>query len=402
MYSIYIPSMAIKDGPNLDAFSRLRVSNPIGLFDSTFQYDLQTRIYWQDTANGGTVSHTAAYSSSALVTAAQQSSMAAMQTKLYHRYIPAKSQLIVMTQVVGAAVTGVTKRVGYFDSNDGIFLSQTLSGLAFVRRSSTSGSPQEESVPQYLWDLDRLDGSGPSRIRFDVSKASILVIDLQWLGMGRVRVGFDIGGQIVYAHEFLNANVLSVPYMRTANLPIRWEVSGNGVATMYATCASVISEGGAEFDRGYLAEKASGTVTAASGARTCIVAIRPKTTLNSIVNRLQITPDMFGAIVTGDIPVLWEVLYDPTISGGSWVSAGSDSAVEYNITATSISAGTGVDAFFVPALSSAVVTAAMDSAYRLPLVLDISGSNPIALALVATGIDGTSTCQGSITWRELR
>jgi hypothetical protein len=397
-------SFGISDGPNLDAFSRLRVSTPVGLFDSSFQYDLQPLLYYTVTANSGTVTHTAAYSSAKLSTAAVASSSALLQSKQYHRYIPAKSQLVVMTQIMGAAVAGITRRAGYFDDNDGVFLEQNgITDVALVRRTSTSGSPVDNRVVQASWNLDPLNGAGPSGITLDLSKASILVIDLQWLGMGRIRVGFDIGGILVYVHEFLNANVLTVPYMKTANLPVRWSASGNGVSDMYATCAAVISEGGTEFDRGFLFAQSSGTISAGSGVRTPIVCIRPAATYNSITNRIQINPESFAGLVLGNNPVLWEIIYNPTITGGAWVSAGTDSAVEYNITATSMSSGTDTDNFFAPATASVVgaISSAVTTS-RLPLTLDTAGANPIVLALAASGIGGASNVRGSITWRELR
>lgn len=397
-------AFGISDGPNLDAFSRLRVSTPVGLFDSTFYYDLQPLLYYQITANSGTIAHTSAYASAKLSTAAIASSSATLQSKQYHRYIPAKSQLVVMTQIMGAAVSGITRRAGYFDDNDGIFLEQNgVTDVAFVRRSSTSGSPVDTRVVQASWNLDPLNGLGPSGITLNLANASILVIDLQWLGMGRVRVGFDIGGIIVYAHEFLNANVLTVPYMKTANLPVRWSSSGNGVSDMYATCAAIISEGGTEFDRGFLNAHPSGTISAASGVRTPIIAIRPAATFNSIVNRMQINPESFSGIVLGNNPVLWEVVYDPTITGGSWVSAGASSGVEYNITAASMSGGVDTDSFFAPATASVVgAIPASVTTSRLPITLDQAGANPIVLCLAASGIGGASNVRGSITWRELR
>lgn len=397
-------AFGISDGPNLDAFSRLRVSTPVGLFDSTFQYDLQPLLYHAITANSGTIAHTAAYASAKLSTAAVASSSATLQSKQYHRYIPAKSQLVVMTQIMGTAVAGITRRAGYFDDNDGIFLEQNgTTDVALVRRTSTSGSPVDNRVVQTSWNLDPLNGTGPSGVTLNLANASILIIDLQWLGMGRVRVGFDIGGIIIYVHEFLNANVLTVPYMKTANLPVRWSASGNGVSDMYATCATVISEGGTEFDRGFLFSHSSGTISAGSGTRTPIVAIRPAATFNSIVNRIQINPESFSGLILGNNPVLWEVVYAPTITGGSWVSAGAASAVEYNITATSMSGGNDTDSFFGPATASVVsAIASTVTTSRLPITLDQSGANPIVLCLAASGIGGTSDVRGSITWRELR
>lgn len=394
----------IADGANLDAFSRLRVSTPVGLFDSSFQYDLQPLIFYQVTANGGTITHTPLLASAALNTAAVANSSAIMQSKQYHRYIPAKSQLVVLTQVFGAAVANIVRRAGYFDANDGIFLEQNGTvDVALVRRTSTSGVPVDNRVAQASWNIDPLNGSGPSGLTLDLSKASILVVDLQWLGMGRVRIGFDIGGLIVYVHEFLNANVLSVPYMKTANLPIRWEASGNGVSTMYATCSSVISEGGAEFDRGFLFSHASGVITAGSGTRTPIICIRPAATYGGLTNRVQINPENISGLVTGNRPVLWEVVYNPTITGGAWVAESANSSVEYNITPVSTAGGEDIDAFWSPATANSIssISGAVAQS-RLPLTLDTTGANPIVLALCATGLGGTSTVYGSISWRELR
>jgi len=398
-------SLGIADGANLDAFSRLRVSTSVGMFDSTFQYDLQPLLYYQTVANSGAIAHTPNYSSAKLSTAAVASSSAVLQSKQYHRYIPAKSQLVVMTQVFGTAVANIIRRAGYFDANDGIFLEQNgTSDVAIVQRTSTSGSPSDAArVVQADWNIDPLNGNGASGITLNLSKASILVIDLQWLGMGRVRVGFDINGVIYYAHQFLNANSLTVPYMKTANLPVRWEASGNGVSDMYATCAAVVSEGGVEFDRGFLFTRSSGSISAGNGVRTPIVCIRPAATFNSITNRIQIVPENFAGLVTGNDPVLWEIIYNPTITGGSWVSEGSSSAVEYNITATSMADGNDTEAFFSPATASAISSlAGSASPSRLPLTLDPTGSNPIVLALAATGLGGASAVRGNMSWRELR
>jgi hypothetical protein len=401
-------NIAFQDTAALDAFQRVRVSTPVGLFDSTFQYDLHPLLYYQTTANGGTIVHAPSTSSAVLSTAASAGSLARLQSKAYHRYIPLKSQLIAMTQTVKAAVAGIVKQFGYFDDDDGIFCEQNgTTDVAVVRRTSTSGSPVDNRFVQADWNLDNLLGGGggtnPSGLTLDLTKGSILVIDLEWLSMGRVRIGFRIGGRYVYVHEFVSANMLVGPYMKTANLPVRWRIAGNGVASMDATCAGVISEGGTEFDRGFLFTHPSGSVTAASGARTCIIGIRPAATFNSIVNRIQIGAESFGGLVTGLFPVLWEIVYAPTITGGAWVTAGADSSAEYNITATAISGGNDVDAVFGPATASTIsAISATATPARLPLTLDPSGANPIALALCATGIGGASACRGTMSWRELR
>ena len=68
---------------------------------------------------------------------------------------------------------------------------------------------------------------------------------MQWLGVGRVRVGFNINGVIYYAHYFNNANNLGSVYMSTPNLPVRYEVSSTGGSvTLDQICCTVQSEGG--------------------------------------------------------------------------------------------------------------------------------------------------------------
>jgi hypothetical protein len=308
-----------------------------------------------------------------------------------------------MTQVLGETVAGVTKRMGYFDDSDGIFAEQTSTGVRMVRRTSTSGIPVDNHVEQADWNLDKLDGTGTSRVTLDITKASIFVIDLQWLGMGRVRTGFDIDGQLIYTHEFLNANVLSVPYMKTANLPVRWEIVGDAVASMNAACSAVISEGGIEADRGYLFAHAGATITAGNATRTAIIAIRPAALFNSLTNRIQIEPEMFNGLNLGLNPVLWEVVYAPTVTGGAWVSEGANSAVEYNITPTGISGGEDIQNWYGPATASTIGGSGLEAAFtRLPLTLDPAGANPVVIALCARGIGGTSDVRAAISWRELR
>lgn len=397
--------VSISDGANLDAFSRLRVSEPVGVFDSTFQYDLQPVLFYQTVANGGAVAHSAANASAVLSLAGTAGGSAILQSKAYHRYIPAKSQLVAITGTFGAAVPGVVRRVGYFDASDGVFFEQTAAGAhRLVRRTSTSGSPVDNGVEQASWNLDKLDGKGPSRHTFDPTKNYILVIDLQWLGMGRVRVGFDIGGQIVYCHEFLNAQVLTTVYMRTANLPVRWETSGDAAASMLATCSAVISEGGREQDRGFPFSSSNTTaITAASGARTALMCLRPAATFNSIVNRIQIALDEFAALVTGNNPVKLELLYGATVSGGSWAVTDASSAAEINLGATYGSGGTVIGSLYVPATAANKFAQQQAlPAARLPITLDPAGANPRVVALVATGLGGTSATWGRLSWRELR
>jgi hypothetical protein len=147
--------VSIANSQSADSFSRLRVSTPDTIFDSNFQYDIQPLIYEASTANSGTVEHAPNLSSAKLMTAAVANSTAILQSKHYHRYIPGKSQLIIMTAVIGSAVANVVKRLGYFDANDGVFIEQNgTTDVAFTLRTSTSGSSSDSNrVAQSAWNL---------------------------------------------------------------------------------------------------------------------------------------------------------------------------------------------------------------------------------------------------------
>lgn len=389
------------DSPSIDAFSRWRVSNPEGIFDSTFHYDLQPLLYEAVVTGAGAVAHSF-NNASAQLSVSGAGDVAVLQSRAYHHYIPAKSQMIAMSQVPGTPDGTVVKEWGYFDDDDGIFFRDNAGTLEAVRRSSVSGAPVDVAVAQANWNLDKLNGTGPSTLTLDVTKATISRIDLQWLGMGRVRMGFDIDGLVVYCHEFLTANVLTVPYMRTASLPVRWRIETSSAAgSMLATSASVISEGGTELDRGF--PFSTGTVAAiTAGAEVAIMGIRPLLLYKTHTNRIQIVPRDFGGLVTGTNEVIWRIRYGATLTGGAWAAVDGESAAEANITPTGFSGGIEVDRFLVPATAQAKGEASKDFASRLPITLDAAGANPIELILTAQAVAATSACYGRIGWEELK
>lgn len=407
----YFPKTTVEaaDSASIDAFSRWRTSNPVSLFDSSFQWDLNPLLFATSTASSASISHYPNYSSAQMTVVASTGSNAILMTKQFFRYQPGKSQLVFITQVPGVATAGVRKRIGYFGDNDGIFLEQNgNTDLAIVRRTSTSGASADTRVTQANWNIDTMNGSGASGINLDMSKATILVIDLQWLGMGRVRVGFDVDGSLYYAHEFLNANNLTSPYMKTANLPVRWEMyntTGASAATMYATCCSVNSEGGFETERGYTFATASPTdITVANGSRTLLFSTRVASAFNGISpGGIYVIPDQV-TFYTGASPILVEVIYSGAASGGTWSSVNSAvSTMEVNHTAVWASGGIVVDAYVLPGSTVQSKTGGTrDVGARLPVVRDPLTGEPYLYNIVATGLGGTSACRAALSWKEIR
>lgn len=338
----------IADSSNLDAFGRLRTSNPVTLFDSQLQYGKKTwsaSLYdtWEETVSGAgsVVTHLPNESACNLTVGTVSGEKTVRQQHIYNRYQPGKSQLIFMTGTMFPK-TSVRQRLGYFDVNDGIFFESTSTPeFNFVLRTSTSGTVSDaNSVAKANWNIDTFDGTGPSGITIDFTKSQIWFFDLEWLSIGRVRCGFVMNGTLLYAHSFNNANTLSVPYMKTANLPCRYEIENTGTSesttSLKQICASVISEGGFEVERGDAsAAYNDGTAVAVDTTFRPVLCLRPKTTFNSINNTGFIEPmEVHISTITNDID--WLVYINPTFTGGahSWVSSGVTKIMEYDVTRT--------------------------------------------------------------------
>ncbi len=395
------------DSQSVDAFGRLRVSNPTNLWDSQFEYNLHPLFYDTIVANNGTVTHDATHSSAHLNVTTDSNSSALIQTFEYFRYQPGKSQQIVMTFLMADPTTNLDQRVGQFDADNGFFLELTGSTVNMVRRSKTSGSVVNNKTAQANWNLDVMDGTGRSGITLDLTKVQILHIDYQWLSTGRIRYGFDIDGTIHYVHQELVANTLIVPSTTTANLPVRWEATTTGVIagsrTMDAICASVVSEGGQESQTGHPFEFGREGATAADNTEESFIALRAAATLNSIVYRGKIIPLRFSLLVSG-ADCHWRLRYKPTTQTGvSWQAPVTHSGVETDIATTAIAGGVVVDGGFIAAGQGNRSEGAVGSILqRLPLTLDADGTQTISLALTIEGVGGTTTVHGSIGWEEVR
>jgi len=402
------------DSAAVDAFSRLRMSSPETLLDVQNQYNTEAlRMESGATGAGVVPAHSA---STRLVTlqvnAGGAGGTSFTQSFAYIPYQPGKSQLILLTGVMGAATAGAVKRFGYGDAANGIFYEQNgTNGLQLNRRTSTTGVVANNTVPQASWNIDPFNGTGPSGITISAANTFILVIDLQFLGMGRIRVGFDVAGVVYYAHQFLNANILTVPYMQTATLPLLAEIIAaaalGGAATAQFKCGAVISEGGFEGDTGRNFSNQS-SATAANGARTHILSVRPSLTFNGFTNRGLFHLDDIS-ILAGQAAVLWELVIGAAFTVAPTFAANNATYSFMDVgtggTFANLTTGVLVASGYVPNGTGVVRnTVAKDMLVSYPIVLDRAGAVRAlgTMSLLVTGISGTSACQAAFNWHEVR
>lgn len=333
-----------KDTNNTDAFNRDRISEPFTLGDYKHIYGLDPNFHdavW----SGGTVTFQANQACARLSVTSSTSSRVVHQTKMYHHYMPGKSQLILSSFNFYNFTTGVVKRTGYFDDRNGIYLEQAANGqLSWVLRTYTAGSVQEERIAQSNWNADRCDGTGASGFNLDVTKTQLALMDFQWLGVGRARVGFAHAGENIVAHNFDGSNNKSVVYMSTPNLPVRCELINSSATTSAyfdQICSTVISEGGYAENGTDWAVTSPALRNLATGSSTPVMALALAPTFRSYENRVTLRMGNINVFATGE-NCQWRLLKVTSLAqlNGTWVGAdqgaAGDSAALYNTSATTL------------------------------------------------------------------
>jgi hypothetical protein len=403
----------------VDAFGRLKTSNPFTLFDSSHRY--RDNGLWS-TYTSGTASSTFNESQGLVdlnIGSANGDELIRETTKVFS-YQPGKSLLFMSTLVMNPAKTNLRQRVGYFGDDNGVYLELYGNAVSFVERSLVTGSPTETIVSQADWNGDKLDGTGTSGITLDLTKAQILWSDIEWLGVGTIRMGFVINGQFITCHSFHHANLISSTYITTASLPLRYEIKNVGTpspatsSTLKQICSTVISGGGYELNG---AQQAVGTpiqtprTLATAGTFYPIVALRLKSLQNtpaSSVDRLDAIIVLTAACImpdtsAGNPNLNWRLVQSAVTVAGSWLDAGSDSSVEYNLTATSVSGGRVLASGYVASSNQGIssVDILKEALFKSQLERNGLTGATFELVLEVAGSANNAKVYGSLDWEEV-
>ena len=392
----------------IDAFGRLVTSQPYTLFDSQNRYAIDNQ-FDTSTATSGSTSFLSNESSVQMSVTTASGSEVVRQSFRNMAYQPGKGLTFLATFVMSAAKTNLRQRVGYFSTSDGTFLQQDGTTVSFVLRSSslpTPGTPSDiRTVNQADWNVDKMDGTGPSGRVLDLSKNQILYIDFEWLGTGDVRCGFYVDGQPQICHIFHNDNTQTAVYMKTAILPVRYEITNTGVtastSSMKQICSTVINMGGYE------------QLTVDHSARRTSVLGTIGTTFKPLVS-IRLASTALGAVVIPNrvlvLPTTsqnYEVALtrNATLTGASWVAVPSDSNVEYDVSATAVTGGTIVQSDYTTASGSGgsrILEASTEYNWDLQLGCSLTNVSDILTIEIRT-VSGATTGDafGTLTFFDL-
>lgn len=326
------------------------------------------------------------------------------QTKMRFNYQPGQSTLIMQTADRFHSESGVVKKLGYFaglttapyDGYSGMYWQSDSNGIS-VNIQKNGGEITQ--VYQEDWALDRLDGTGPSRINADFFKSQIYSIDFQWLGVGRVRFGLVIDGETILVHEINHANRTNGAYITSPNLPVRYEIrSTGGVGSFRQICSSVQLESNSQIN-GFLHSFSNGStyVNASSTANTYpLLAISLKQVcyctsvfLESLV-MLALTNDTFR----------WMVLLNPTLSAPLTFTDLYENGVEI-ATGDGVITVTNTGVIMAQGYASGISRAAdvnLSNAVRLGV--SINGTRDI-IVIAARSFTPNANMLAALNWREV-
>ena len=386
----------LQQGPDsgaLDAFGRQRFSEPFTLFDSMLRYSKRTDLWDEATVGGGTTNYLTNESSLELKTTVASGDTVLRRSRRHFPYQPGKSLLVMASFVGNAPIAGLVQEVGYFDDNNGIILRANGTSVQFVVRSSATGTIQENVVNQAEWNID-------SFADLDFTKANIFITDLEWLGVGRVRCGFVVDGEIRYCHEFKHSNNIDKVYMTSAILPASYRLHNSSAiaspAVLKQICTSVVSEGGYQpTGPVYITGRGAGSFSAIS-SETMVAAIRMASgRTDNVIIPAQIDASL-GGNPSANTVAQWRLRLNPTVSG-TWLSADNGRGNVQVMSTGTFSGGTIIGAGLVASRSS--IEFDPQSGLALSLGQNITGTSDIIILTLQCSSSENAT--GLIGWREV-
>lgn len=435
-----------------DAFGKLRFTQPETLLDlklpSNSDTDPSTLNFRQNFEQMYSVTYgnaTTTFGSSKCIMqitgTGTANSFISNQSRVFTPYQPGKSLLILCSGKIDPQTDGVlpsvgdtstcTARIGYFNTNttpttatlgQGLYFqcvstrtrsatnTYTMSTTVSVNYSST-GSPI--SIPQSSWNVDKLDGSGTSGINLDFTKCQLFVIDLEWLGVGRVRYGFYVYGKIIYCHQVTNFNILNEPYISHINLPLCFYLQrdqANGEGSITQVCATVISEGGyTPLGRPFTINDGLAGISLTANTETPLLLLRGGSTT---YNHQNIVPSSISIFLTGANDIALYKMYifqapnKPCLNDSdiTWTDVNSTYSVSQYSTAITnpiLTSGIMVQSEYLNGKTT-VKLGTLDNIFNDQILHITANSSNISDILVLTCTCKTNTtAYASITWSEI-
>lgn len=417
-------------------FGRLRVANDASVFVSSQPYNEDPHL-WQIK---NTMTGTAAYSTTQRALEMTPSTSVGVLTRQsipYCIYEPGRGVYLAETVIIGkcglqplAADEGQYREWGIKDATNGIFLRKksdltdaTIEHLFIVVRKNGV----DEEIPRSDWNECKAQSLDTDGFVLDTTKDNYYYAKAGWLGTAGFEIGVLIDGNEIPFHKFFSTNKNGGSFIQTISLPLAFTIENKQALVtagdkMTPICCVMFSEGGF-FEKPALALATKRPITSLVNIATeaPILAIRPKATYNTLVNRMQLFPIEISAYATANCEI--NVYFFPvgtataTIWGtaplaGDWAGIGNgapETGIEVAFTGTLAAGalGSGVarlldTLYLVTSGGSARGTIQKNLSFFYPFTLDIDGSLPAYIVITGLSASGACSATAKITCGEIR
>ena len=172
-------------------------------------------------------------------------------------------------------IRGQTYRVASIINDSNFYIQPAYRGVS--SSNVIISKVNDYRIPQNQWNIDVCDGTGPTGYVLDIHKIQMIYFDYSWYGAGKIRFGFkDPNGNVRYVHEMIHNNNAIIAFLRSGNLPARYEVQNYGQPTWVPSLmhwgTSVIMDGRYDDDKAYLFTASANIIQYTAGDSITIIA----------------------------------------------------------------------------------------------------------------------------------
>ncbi|WP_125154784.1 hypothetical protein [Clostridium rectalis] len=393
-----LTTLSATDGTNnpynipLTAFNDLRSTNLTPMAGWTFNYNINSDYIISTTANSGTI--TQGDSMAILSTTTSSNGSAKIETRKVLRYSPGLGALARFTAVFTEGVLNSQQIIGLGDDTDGFYFGYNGTSFSILRIQNGT----LDWISKTNWNIDKMDGSGPSQMTLDPTKGNVYSIEYQWLGFGVISfyITSTITGQPILVHRIQYPNTATVPSVYNPSFPLVAKVlnSGNTSNIVLKTPSAMAFCEGDGYSQAIVTKNSiPSSVSLNSPTNRNVLTLLNTSTFAGKVNRTRIQLDFISTSSSGNRAVTFKLIRNATFGTTlTYTPINSNtSVIQYSTTQTSATSGIQIFTFETPTNSGTQLLLNSLNIILAPgetLTLQATSSNDVQL-----------DC--SISWNEL-
>lgn len=385
--------------PFVSTFGDQYVAQRSSYMEVMFPYGILTDIV-TTSASGSGAQVTAASSSAKLEAGTTETGTAKIETKRNLRYIPGHESYAYFTVAfTGGTASNSTQWIGLFDDEDGFAIGYENTSFSILYRSNITGSVVNTTVASTAFNIDKLDGTGPSGITIDPTKINIFKISYGWLGVAPAIFSIMKNDGTWYPfHKIKLPNSLATPSLSTPVVPMRAEITktaGSG-ATNLAILTSSWAAGQigepAPVNKRTFGTSVTG-VSVSNSTEGPLISLESQSTFKTKTNKT--TAELAYISISSDKQTTFKIYKNPSsLTGASFGQVDSNSSIYVDTSATAFSGGTTILGINVAANNSSTFNTTPGS-----FVIELLKDDQITITGLAQG--GAATADIFIVYEEL-